>query len=355
MRNQPYVLIIGAGIYGSHAAMTLKKLGIVFKIADKTNDFFKESSSKNQNRLHLGFHYPRSHDTRQECIDGYTKFIDTYPFAAKNVQNNYYFIDKNSIIDYYTYKHIYTYEGIPFTEVDTPNIPFEFNKNSIDGSALLTEERFIDPLELQKYFRTELDQYLIKNYDPKKLSITETSITYNNERFTHLFDCTYFQLTNNILKQPDVFYELCISFLYKQKNYSKSMYAITIMDGPFLSLYPYNIDSRVYSLTDVEYTPLIKTNNIEDVYKLKNSITDEDIAIINKSFEDKVIKYIPNFKQDFFGYGNYLSIKTKPNLLSDDRSLIYIKVNDSIHRFSGGKITGIFSMENIIKELFISQ
>ena len=88
MINQPYVLIIGAGIYGSHAAMTLKKLGIIFKIADKNNDFFKESSSKNQNRLHLGFHYPRSYDTRQECINGYTKFVNTYPFAAKNVPNN---------------------------------------------------------------------------------------------------------------------------------------------------------------------------------------------------------------------------------------------------------------------------
>lgn len=353
MINQPYVLIIGAGIYGSHAAMTLKKLGIIFKIADKNNDFFKESSSKNQNRLHLGFHYPRSYDTRQECINGYTKFVNTYPFAAKNVPNNYYLIDKNSIIDYYTYKHIYTYEQIPFTEIDILNIPFEFNKDNIYKSALLTQERFIDPLELQTYFRTELDEFLIKNYDPKKLLITETSITYNNEQFTHLFDCTYFQLTNNILKQPDIFYELCISFLYKQKKYSKSIYAITIMDGPFLSFYPYNIDDQIYTLTDVEYTPLIKSNDIEDIYKLKNSITDEDIAVINKKFEDKVTKYIPNFKKEFLRHGNYLSIKTKPNLLSDNRSLIHIKVNDSIHRFSGGKLTGIFSMENIIKDLFI--
>ena len=72
------ILIIGAGWYGCHLATVLLKRGIYVYIVDKSNDFFQGSSSKNQNRLHLGYHYPRSDDTITECKEGYTQFCEQY-------------------------------------------------------------------------------------------------------------------------------------------------------------------------------------------------------------------------------------------------------------------------------------
>jgi hypothetical protein len=124
------------------------------------------------------------------------------------------------------------------------------------------------------------------------------------------------------------------------------------MDGPFLSLYPYDISNKIYSLTDVVRTPLIKTKNLSDVYALKNNLTEFDIANIRSEFEDNVKEYIPEFNKQFRYHGYYLAIKTKPNLNSDDRSLMYVEAGNRIHRFSGGKLTGIFPMEEKLKSIF---
>jgi hypothetical protein len=344
------VLIIGAGMYGCHTANLLLKLGINFKIIDKENDFFLSSSSKNQNRLHMGFHYPRSYNTRHECIDGYIKFIKKYSFAIQNIPNNYYFIEKKSIIDYTTYKNIYNFENIPFHENTLANLPFKYNKDMFDKNAILVNEKFINFKELQKYFTSLLSKNLIKDYDENKLNINN-NIIYDNEEFTHLFDCTYLRL--NISSKLDVFYELCIVFLYEQIDKTET-FGFTIMDGPFLSLYPYNIENNIYSLTSVLHLPIFKSKNINLIYKRQQNIIQKDIIINRQLFEYDIIKYIPDFKKLFKYNGFFTSIKTKKNNINnDDRSYIYEKINNKIHRFSGGKITGIFNIDTNLYDIFV--
>ena len=357
--DEPFFLIIGAGLYGCHTALILKKMGIKFKIADKSNDFLTGSSSKNQNRLHLGFHYCRSFSTRIECIEGYTKFLESYPTAAKKVKNNYYLIHKDSLLDYQTYKNIYTHEQFDFYEDKNATIPFDYNKSMFQGEPLLTNEMFVDPNELQKIFKLELDDYLIKNYDMNKLIIKNEEdknsyISYNSEQFTNLIDCTYFQLKipGNLYK-PDIFYELCIAFIYEYK--SEETIGFTVMDGPFFSIYPYDIDKKLYSLTDVEKTPIIKTRNIQKIYnQLEHyNYNIDEIVKLRNIFESRVSNYIPSFKDIFILKDYYLSIKTKPNIKTDDRSLMYVNVSNNIDSFCGGKLTGIFAMEDIIKNNII--
>lgn len=359
--NSPYVLIVGAGLYGCHAAMTLKKMGINFKVADIANDFFQGSSSKNQNRLHQGFHYARSYTTRHECMNGYMQFIDTYPFAAKVVDNNLYFVDKKSIMDFKTYKHIYEHEQVPFNIVSNPKLPFIYEQNAFDGNgdAFLTSERFVDFNELKCFFTDNLGEYLIQDYKPALLCVTPHDIhcaaSYDSEKFTHLLDCTYFQLNIPDIHNQDMFYELCIAFLYKyvtDENVKSESFAFTVMDGPFFSIYPYDMENQLYTLTDVERTPLIKTKELNEVYALKDTLTESDIKIIQNTFETNVKKYIPEFNNHFQYHGYYLALKTKPNLQSDDRSLMYVQVGHNVHRFSGGKLTGIFPMEAKLKQLF---
>lgn len=351
------VFILGCGLYGCHAAMTLKAHNIDFVMADLTNNFFEGSSSKNQNRLHLGFHYPRSYKTRQECKKGYVDFMERYGHVTEEIENNIYLIDQSSIIDFDTYKNIYSFENISYTTNILPNaIPFEYNNNMFQG-LIKTEERYINFEKCKIFFQTQLRPFLIEQYNPQDLIITKDKIFYKDQEFDLLLDCTYFQALTPypIAQVMDIEYELCISFLYKQRNPSP-LFGFTVMDGGFFSIYPYNPAENIYSLTDVRLTPILKSEsyNVVNTYKDFLSTCKESIKIIKSKFESNVTKYLPNFDNDFEYVDYYLSFKTKSKAThTDDRSLIHY--NDpqypNIHRFCGGKLTGIFSMDEILTHL----
>ena len=95
--------MIGTGFYGCEIASRLESLGVDFDMLDRRDDFFSESSSKNQNRLHFGgFHYCRSHVTRVECRRGYDVFVEKYPEFSKQV-DSYYVVSRKSVLDFETY------------------------------------------------------------------------------------------------------------------------------------------------------------------------------------------------------------------------------------------------------------
>jgi len=308
------VLLIGAGWYGCHAGKILLKHGIPFKIVDITNGFFNGSSSKNQNRLHLGFHYPRSYKTRIECLNGYTKFMKTYGEFSSEIQNNYYIIEKSSIVDYQTYCNIYSYEGYSFDRIDSSGL------NNIFEGAIKVNERFIDFRKAKLYFQSILSEFMILDYDKDKLIIDNICISYDGEEFDILIDCTYSTI-------DDMYYEKCVSLLYEYKGVNT--FAITVMDGNYCSLYPYDIENKLYTLTDVEYTPY-GTEEVRD------------------KMEEKAKCYIDKFDEQFEYKGFFISQKAKMNNInSDDRSFVW-KHEKNRYWMSGGKITGIFEMEDVI-------
>ena len=309
-----HILIKGLGWYGCHAAITLKSMGITFKICDITNDFFTGSSSKNQNRLHQSFHYSRSYSTRKECCIGFNKFMEKYKQFTCEIPKNYYCVDKTSIIDYETYKAIYSYEKADFIEQEDFDLEFKCNKNMFDG-IITVNERFIDFRKAKQYFKEELSEFML-DFN-----------TYNENNYDMIIDCTFTPITSN------TFQEQCISLLYEYIGPKTNTFAITVMDGLFWSLYPYDIVNNIYTLTDVEFTPIGKESVKDDM-------------------ELKVTKYIPDFDKHFIYKGCFYSHKIKSNnSKTDDRSLMY-KIDNKILKFCGGKITGIFTMENILRDYF---
>ena len=79
MKIRKKIAIIGAGWFGCYLAYILKKKFEV-KIFEKEKNIFLGASGNNQNRLHRGFHYPRSFKTIQESKNGYKKFIKNFHF-----------------------------------------------------------------------------------------------------------------------------------------------------------------------------------------------------------------------------------------------------------------------------------
>jgi len=340
------IVIIGAGWYGCYAALLLQNLHNVTLI-DKETDIFKNSSFYNQNRLHLGYHYCRNYNTRILCKNGFVKFMSMFKKEniVSQIKKNYYLISNKSSVDSKTIISIYKYE----------NYHFDILKNeiftNIDNNILNVDECIINSNKSKEFFTNNLTCKKIFN---KKV------ITINSENDSNvilddnsiisgdlIIDCT---LNSFNLSSKKYIYEKTISLLYKK--YSKTHFdAITIIDGKFFSLYPHDIDSDIYTLTDVEFTPLIISEKLEDINRFV--LDSNKLNKVKNDMENKVKYYYENFKDNFEYIGYFLSNKTKLISNSDSRECNIEKINDKLITINCGKITGIFEMEDYFKEILL--
>jgi hypothetical protein len=329
------VAIIGAGWYGCHLATVLKKYDIEIDIYEKESEIFQQASSKNQNRLHLGFHYPRSFLTRDQSKEGYKKFFKLYGDFCFKVEKNIYSVDnRKSLIDFETYVAIMESAKLDFKVVE---YPFKIFSN-LDG-FIETNEMVIDFDLAKKYFEKELEENLILNTAIIESDIQECKkeILISEKAYDYIINCTWgtFKPFNNV----DIFYEPCVSFLYKTH---KRNFALTIMDGEFISIYPYN--NNLYTLTSVKNTPLAKYKNMREVNIHLDSLVDKEILDIRNKIEKETLYYYPKFLEDFSYNGYYTSIKTKLNVKNDCRQVIVESRGREVYVLPG-KIDTIFYAE----------
>lgn len=343
------VLILGGGWYGCFIALVCKTYNIDFLILDKEN-IFNGSSSKNQNRLHLGYHYPRSSETIKECQQGYNKFIYLFEKYTKNIKYNIYAIEKNSKVNYENYKNIFNISNDNIVDDKIlKDIELEINNNLIEKNFVCDEKR-INHNEIREKF-DDLFKDNFQKFDESKLQIKQDNIIYNNIKYNFFCNCTYGQSKIGFEDiDLDCFYELCLTFLYKSNN--ENDFSYTIIDGNFLSLFSYEQEKhKLFSLTHVKYTPIFLDKNIQTIFNLKKNIDPNFINEKKKFFESEIKKYIINFDNNFQYYDYYLSIKCKFNSATktDDRSLKFFEKDNNL-LFIGGKITGIFEMINIFSK-----
>lgn len=321
------IAIIGGGWLGCHIGSKLKSHHDI-TIFEKSN-IFNGSSFYNQNRLHKGFHYSRSQKTRKLCYDTFNLFINDYEHLVDNIPNNYYVIPKNnSLIDFGTFKSIFNHENIHFIESNLDIL------SNIEGS-IIVDEKYINPIKTRKYFEDILkNNIVIKEITNKDLEVLskENDLVIN--------------VTNNILQPiPDHYYELSLTLVY-DKLTEDNFGSITMVDGPLFSIYPYKF--KEYTITDVQYTPMYISNDINDIYKYKNTINDFIINNIKSKIEEKILYYYGGFKTHFKYKEYYTSIKVKKISESADRSPTIIQ-NNNIITCVTGKIQGIYTLENYIK------
>jgi len=327
------VLIVGAGWYGCHLASVLLKRGCAVTIVDKSNTIFSGSSSKNQNRLHLGYHYPRSPETIRECQIGYTKFKQTYgSICTSPITNNTYVLAAHG-------SHVNAQAfGALFGHTPSPcKLPFCIQ--CIERDTYIVDEEHIDPAKAAAHFQTLLEPHFRHIDDPNAFESLEAIEYALDEPYDYVLNCTYNHLEPIDYEQ----YELFLTLLYEIPAHST--FACTIMDGPFYSLYPYDLERKLYTLTSVQHGVLYSGRECH------HTVSQADVDDVRHRMESELVKFIPEFKQFAHHVGHYTSWKTKPVTCDDDRSLRYKKDGRVIHMY-GGKITGIFQAEeNVLRDL----
>ena len=169
------IVIIGAGWYGLYIAKKLIEANdsnneII--IIERASCVFDGNASRyNQCRLHLGFHYPRSHDTRKLCRKGYDDFLKEFPDLAYDIKNNLYLISSSSLLDYETYYAIFDYEQYNFDKVEHEIL-------KCHSTGIVVSEKGVDPEKAAIYFKGLLENKVTFMFDHNVTSISKGIIEY---------------------------------------------------------------------------------------------------------------------------------------------------------------------------------
>lgn len=344
------VLVVGAGWYGCEICSKLEELGVDFDIVDRRNDFFMESSSRNQNRLHFGgFHYSRSYTTRAECRRGYDRYVGKYPKFSVEV-DSYYVVSRDSMLDFETYVSIYKHEQSFFSVHPLESLVsrgISFRQDMVDGSkVILVKERFVDFVKVKEHFQQKfVDKLKHFSVDLLEVSNDFEKIVFNNKPYDLVFDATYgklFPMENSV-------FELCLTLVYRKTTGSSSddnKCSVTVVDGDFFSLYPYDIESNLFTLTHVVYTPVFTSDSLPEV----ESFTFSSTALNERKhlMEVDVCRWIPEFLDTHVYVDFFTSTKTKfTDMKCADRSMRECRRGNVIS-VCGGKITGAFDVGEVV-------
>ena len=124
------VKTIGAGLFGCAIAYELNRAGHHVTLIEQDNDIMQRASKANHNRLHLGYHYPRSKETAEQSLNGLISFFTNYKEAILSQFPNYYMIAKNN-------SHISAKEYIKFCDDVKIDYTYEMPNESLINKELI--------------------------------------------------------------------------------------------------------------------------------------------------------------------------------------------------------------------------
>ena len=361
------IYIIGAGWYGCHIALELLKTqnthkheirelaskstdspdknvaiksqhsSLEIRLVDKANAFFTGSSARNQNRLHLGYHYPRSQETIEECRKGFAEFKATYPTLSTHIPNNLYLIASESRTSADEFSRRFDHPGeLLCIEGRTPFSRIRGTK----ATMFQVDEEYIDNEAAALYFWDLLSPHFLQVDNPQAFeSIERLRCVLGVMDGDWIINCTYNQLD----PIPMDHYELYCSLVYRIPG---NLFALTLMDGPYFSIYPYNLEKQLYTVTSVRNGPIWRGTNLLEAPAWSTNLEESVRSLV----EAEVAAALPEFPTLASYHSAFLSWKTKPVTEEDDRSLRH-HVGNRVISLYGGKITGMFQAARVVKEV----
>lgn len=256
--NKYKIKIIGAGLFGCAIGYELHRAGHHITIIEQDSDIMQRASKINHNRLHLGYHYPRSIETAEQSLDGLISFFTNYKKAIVSHFPNYYMIAKNN-------SHINADEYIKFCDNIKIDYTYEMPSKSLINQDLIDLSVNTD----ETVFDYDILKSLVKDY------VKDINIKFNTVFKGNIDDCDYLINTtyaginkiNRLLGVLELKLKLQDVVIPYFKMKSKP-FGVTIMDGPFCSVMPKGKNPNEFLLYSVEHS-LVKNNNldIDNIYK----------------------------------------------------------------------------------------
>lgn len=324
------IRVIGAGIYGCHIALALIRAGhdvVVHEVAARP---FSGTTGNIPARLHQGQHYCRSKLTRAACQEHFREFMSVYGDFTRGVPVNVYAIaEHESWLDFGTYTQVLRGE-IEFVTVERPA---EFGLRNVEG-AILTGERHILVNRLRDHFARELDGMIEYGKAPGLV---------DDPRWDLNIDCTFCAHENVGVDR----YEVCLMLLMQ----GPTDRAMTIMDGGFPSLYPWDEERGLSSLTSAKWTPLYRSATWAEAKAFIDGPDLRDAVQKNgRAMVDQMRSYY-EATSEYGVAGHRVTIRAMPRSAADARLVDIIRTGERTIRIRAGKLDAIFHAERVVGDM----
>ena len=319
------IAIVGAGIFGCSIALELEKDGYEIILFEKEEDILQLASKNNHNRIHYGYHYPRSLETVKQSLDGLLSFLTKYSDAILFGFENYYSIAKEgSLTNAKQFKEFCKEAGIGYkSKFPSKDI---MNKDLLEDSFVV-EEPIYDWAKLHSIIKDKIYSSTIK----LKLN---SDFTQSYESFDFVINCTYSNINKvcDFMNLPELKFKMqdVLIPIFESKI---NRVGLTVMDGPFCSVMPKGFETNTFLLYHAKYSIIEEKIN----GKLLNNadLTNCTQQIINDS-----INYFPfikevNFKQ-YWRTNRAIPINNNDQRLSE---IITYKENPNFITIFSGKVT----------------
>ena len=322
----PKALVVGGGIFGTTAAVALSHNGYQVELHEELDDVMMGASDINQYRLHKGYHYPRSKETAQECLDGLKTFKRKYEQSVVNgkIEHYYAISSKESMTQPSQYLEFLNEMDLPYKKVDPlPNTDI----------TLKVEEELFCNYGLYEAVRTKLwssGVEVIKN---------KTTTKDDFKGYDVVVVATYAKLNQLLEDKKEYQFEVCEKPVVRlpQEYQGKS---IVIMDGPFMCLDPYGQKNHV--LGNVVHA--IHETNIGE----EPIVSDELKQYLNKGVIEKpkhtnIDKFIKTGKRFFKDFHKLRHIGSMYTIRTVQKNRDHDDARPTLVNHEGGNVYSLFS------------
>ena len=314
------IYVVGAGIFGCSIAIELAKNNYSVTIIEKNSDILNRATKFNHNRIHFGYHYPRSIDTAKQSLLGLSSFAMEYNDCIISGFENYYCIaKKNSNISSLQYENFCSSVGIDFQKT---SINDDLLNNDLISTVYKVNEPIYDLDILKNIIKNKLEKYSIE----LKLNSPIESFSFNNN--DQIINCTYSNLNrvNTHLGAeliPGKYQDVLIPVI----SLDRAKIGLTVMDGPYCSLMPrgdnkneflvYHVVDSVLEESLIDFDLIEKDISKESSFILKSSKKYypflKDAKIIDCW---RVKRFIPDNKETDSRVSQILVSKSNPKVIS---------------------------------------
>ena len=229
----PKALVIGGGVFGLTSAIELSNNGYLVDVKEKSNTIMGGASSINQYRLHKGYHYPRSKETAQECLDGLYSFKRKYEDCVVNgdITHMYSIASEDSLINGDEYKEFLDDMKLSYKEREPmPNCDL----------TIVADEELFCPKKLTE----SLEKKIQSSYINVELNTEVIDLEYWKKEYDVGVIATYSDINQLLDDKKWYQFELCEKPVVKLPKIFENT-SIVIMDGPFMCLDPYQDEYHV--------------------------------------------------------------------------------------------------------------
>jgi hypothetical protein len=225
------VAVVGGGIFGATSAVELARHGFDVTLFEQKSHLFAEASGHNQNRLHLGYHYPRAPVTVRQLKNSFSSFMEEYSSAVIYDSISYYAIARqNSRTSPEAFLMFCRMMDLEYRITETELL----NPNQID-LCVEVPEPIIDPDKLRKICESNLRAEGVKVF----LNTIASSVTL--ARFDAIVIATYARINELLVglgcSTKLYQFEVCEKPLVKLPSALRGR-SIVILDGSFMCLDP---------------------------------------------------------------------------------------------------------------------